>query len=107
MAFLDEDEILVLELNGTIRRIIKNILQPEPNVSRIIGERGLLGIAISTATPGHTYVFLYYTESLTDNGEPLGNRLYRYEFINNRLMNPTLLLDLPALDIALQSHARC
>jgi glucose/arabinose dehydrogenase len=75
MAFLGEEEILVLELNGTVLHVIKNMLQPEPlidlNVSRIIGERGLLGIAVSTVTPGHTYVYLYYTESQTDNGEPL------------------------------------
>jgi aldose sugar dehydrogenase len=27
---------------------------------------------------------------------PLGNRLYRYELVNNKLINPKLLLDLPA-----------
>ena len=100
MAFLGNDDMLVLELNGTVRRILDNVLQPEPlldvNVSKITGERGLLGISISKEIPGHTYLFLYYTESRTDNGEPLGNRLYRYELINNRLLNPTLLLDLPA-----------
>ena len=50
------------------------------------------------------YVFLYYTESrgTTDGGDVdseenvLGNRLYRYELIANRLVNPKLLLDLPA-----------
>lgn len=54
----------------------------------------MLGISISKDNSGHTYLFLYYTESRTDNGEALGNRLHRYEFINNQL--PTLLLDLPA-----------
>jgi glucose/arabinose dehydrogenase len=74
-----------------------------------------------------TYVFLYYTESDEgtengngneesdsgvdygteeeeqkekggqDGGEPIGNRLYRYEFINGKLVNPKLLLDLPYL----------
>ena len=101
MTFLDNDDILVLELNGTVRRILDNILQTKPlldlNVSRIIGERGLLGISASKDIPGHTYLFLYYTESRIDNGEPLGNRLYRYELINNQLVNSTLLLDLPAL----------
>ena len=29
--------------------------------------------------------------------DPLGNRLYRYELVNNKLVNPTLLLDLPAV----------
>ena len=57
-----------------------------------------------------TYVFLYYTQSGGGkNGDdhpkggvkpiqPLGNRLYRYEFDDhsNKLINPKLLLDLPA-----------
>jgi glucose/arabinose dehydrogenase len=48
-------------------------------------------------------VFLYYTEAGTKDGNeiginPLGNRLYRYELVENgsRLIKPQLLLDLPA-----------
>jgi glucose/arabinose dehydrogenase len=66
-------------------------------------ERGLLGIAIEKNKNGPTYVFLYYTESVAKDGNdistaPLGNRLYRYELTENgtRLINPQLLLDLPA-----------
>jgi aldose sugar dehydrogenase len=58
---------------------------------------------------GPTYVFLYYTESEVDGsdicykelttcdpaGEPLGNRLYRYELVDNKLVNQLLLLNLP------------
>src|SRR4029077_4195824 len=29
--------------------------------------------------------------------QPVGNRLYKYELIGNRLTNPKLLLDLPAI----------
>ena len=49
-----------------------------------------------------TYVFLYYTEINGADGEdrqgkqPAGNRLYRYEMVNNKLVNPKLLLDLPS-----------
>src|SRR5215475_1026017 len=53
--------------------------------------------------PEHTYVFLYYTEAKSEDGEdvsqrkaPLGNRLYRYELENDKLVDPKLLLDLPA-----------
>ena len=57
-----------------------------------------------TNTIGPTYVFLYYTESsgTTDGDDAdleenvLGSRLYRYELIDNQLVNPKLLLDLPA-----------
>jgi glucose/arabinose dehydrogenase len=60
-------------------------------------EWGMLGIAVSQ-NPGKTYVFLYYTEAkgLGGNAEVLGNRLYRYELVNDKLVNPLLLLDLPA-----------
>jgi aldose sugar dehydrogenase len=32
---------------------------------------------------------------ITTQNDPLGNRLYRYEFVNNHLINQKLLLDLP------------
>lgn len=67
-------------------------------------ERGLLGIAIYKQPDGKTYVFLSYTEYGDDadgsdfekNVEPLGNRLYRYEYANGELINPVLLFDLTA-----------
>ena len=105
MAFLGPNDILVLEKDtGKVQRIINGTMQPQPlldvNVANQV-ERGMLGVAVS---PKHgeknkpTYVFLYYTESKRKDGsEPLGNRLYRYELINNTLVNPKLLLDLPAV----------
>jgi aldose sugar dehydrogenase len=107
MAFLGPGDILVLEKEkGTVQRIVDGKIQPEPlldvNVAGAI-ERCMCGIAISKDIPGHTYVFLYYTEAetadredMTDGKAPLGNRLYRYELVNDKLINPKLLLDLPA-----------
>jgi glucose/arabinose dehydrogenase len=108
MAFLGPDDILVLEKNkGTVKRIINGTMLPEPlldvNVSTA-SERGMLGIAVSDSnrTDSSKNVFLYYTQAPTEDNddrlqgkEPLGNRLYRYELINDRLVNPKLLLDLP------------
>jgi glucose/arabinose dehydrogenase len=53
---------------------------------------------VSKHVNGPTYVFLFYSETLVkDGGNPVGNRLYRYELVNNdTLVNPKLLLDLPA-----------
>ncbi|HEX2068248.1 MAG TPA: PQQ-dependent sugar dehydrogenase, partial [Nitrososphaeraceae archaeon] len=88
---------------GTVQRIIDGMMLAEPlldvNVGRV-SERGLLGIAVSkNVTKGidhHTYVFLFYSETLAkDGGNPVGNRLYRYELVNDKLVNPKLLLDLP------------
>jgi len=55
----------------------------------------MVGIAVLI---GHnrTYVFLYFTEADSkDGGKALGNRLYRYELLNDKLIRPKLLLDLP------------
>ena len=108
MAFLDEDTILVLEKdNGRVRAIENGMLQPEPLLDVAVandGERGLLGAAVSRENESTTYVFLYFTESGggVDGDDiqgvsPAGNRLYRYELQGGQLVNPLLLLDLPAL----------
>src|SRR5215203_5721577 len=118
MAFLGPDDILVLEKDkGTVQRIVDGKMLPEPlldvNVATSV-ERCMCGIAVSQSSSSGssstglktttTYVFLYYTEAeLTDSEDviegkaPLGNRLYRYELVNNKLINPVLLLDLPAV----------
>ena len=100
MAFLGNGDLIVLEIeNGTVRRVINDSLQQKPlfdvNVSRVTGERGMLGVTVSKNINGHEYVFLYFTESNVEGGEPIGNRLYRYEFKNDKLINPKMLLDLP------------
>src|SRR5215216_2732008 len=107
MAFLGPNDILVLEKEkGTVQRIVNCNMLPEPlldvNVA-ISQERCMCGVAISKHIPGHTYVFLYFTEAesadaedITEGKDPIGNRLYRYELVNNKLVNAKLLLDLPA-----------
>ena len=122
VAFLGVNDILALEKDtGKIRRIVNAVTLEKPlldvNVANKKYERGLLGIAVANDSIGisngkSTHVFLYFTESKTKDGsdncpwnnycypgnEPAGNRLYRYELdeINNELVNPKLLLNLPA-----------
>jgi aldose sugar dehydrogenase len=109
MAFLGPDDILVLEKDkGTVRRIVNGTLLSEPVLDVPVaskGERGMLGIAVARhEADNRVYVFLYYTESATGRDgddismkkEPLGNRLYRYEYIDGKLIDPKLFLDLPA-----------
>ena len=99
MAFLAPDDILVLEKNtGKVQRIVNGSLQQNPLLQVQVGtevELGMLGIAISKSQQGKTFVFLYYTEA-NSSGIVIGNRLYRYELIDNKLVNPLLLLNLPA-----------
>ena len=119
MDFLGPNDILVTEKdNGTVRRIFNGELQNlsvlDTNVANKY-DRGLLGIAISKikteeAKEKSIYVYIYLTESKTEGsdhciswrsclkgGEPEGNRLYRYKWDGQKLIEPKLLLDLPAV----------
>src|SRR5215207_9560101 len=108
MAFLGPNDILVLEKEkGTVQRIVDGQIQPEPLLDVNVAtsqERCMCGVAVSSKhIHGHTYVFLYFTEAesadaedITEGKEPIGNRLYRYELVNNKLVNPKLLVDLPS-----------
>src|SRR5919205_619271 len=104
MAFIDNNNILVLEKGGQVRLVLNGILQGRPVLQVPVdteSERGLLGIAIMNGTTSgnaannNKFVFLYYTES--KDGQ-LRNRVYRYNWDeqNQNLVNPTLILDLPA-----------
>ena len=106
MVFIDQNDILVLDREeGKVYRILDYKMIPKPildvNVATI-GYRGMLGIDTMTTKDDVTYVFLYYTEAVEKDGDdeidgksPLGNRLYRYQLEDGKLINPKLLLDLP------------
>ena len=103
-AFLDHDDILLLsKSDGKVLRIKNYTLLPEPLLDVNVTsqwESGLLGIAISNNTD-KKYVFLYYTESPSGDvinataSNPSYNSLYRYEFINDKLVNPKLIYTSP------------
>src|ERR687897_282950 len=103
IAFIGSNDILVIEKNkGTVLRILNGEILPGPLLDVKVAnevERGLLGIAVANNSANNkVYVFLYYTEAQdVDGGKPIGNRLYRYELVNDKLINPKLLLDLPYL----------
>jgi aldose sugar dehydrogenase len=117
MEFLAANDILVLEKDhGTVQRIVNGKILAQPVLQVNVateGERGMLGIAITkhstaengsataattnTNTSSSTFVFLYYTEKGNNSSEaPLGNRVYRYELVDDKLINPKLILSLPA-----------
>jgi len=91
MAFIDNNNILVLQKGGQVRLVSNGALQEKPVLQVSVdtaNERGLLGIAIMNSTATGTnptalnsnnnkFVFLYYTES---NAGDLRNRAYRYDW---------------------------
>ncbi|MGH9950614.1 MAG: PQQ-dependent sugar dehydrogenase [Nitrososphaeraceae archaeon] len=116
IAFLDDNNILLLEKEGNIRLISNGQIQPEP-VLQLQGvqsnnERGLLGIEVMkggenntnttiASTGAENNVFVYVTENgaqvegVATEGE-VRNRVYSYSWDGATLTNPQLLLDLPA-----------
>ena len=108
MAFLGPNDILIAEKNtGNIIRAVNGVISPQPVLHVSVtkkDERGLLGLAVSDTENDKKHVFLYYTEAeLNESGkvsaDPLGNRVYRYDLVGDKLTNPKLLLDLPALQV--------
>ncbi len=101
MEFVAPNDFLVLEkASGIVRRVTNGVLSPTVALDVAVNsssERGLLGIAVNSATP--RAVFLYYTEASggVDNNPPLGNRVYRYTWnpSSGHLESPQLILDLP------------
>ena len=112
MAFLGKDDFLILQKNSSLVRVIDGVVSDKTRLDVPVVKgfyQGLLGIAItnqsiSTKNNG-TFVFLYYTEVSTTNNDTnnnenstrdgnssthiLGNMVYRYEFVDNKLINPT------------------
>ena len=94
MTFVEDDILILQKSDGVVRLIQNGILQDKPvldvNVDPV-GEKGMLGI-----TSVGSSVYLYFTEAHEDGGESLGNRIYKYEWTGNSLINPILLKELPS-----------
>jgi len=100
MAFLDNDDLLILQKdNGIVRHVSNGILQQGGVLSLPVDserERGLLGIAVSNEadSSGTRAVFLYFTESAQAGG--IRNKVDRYDWTGSgNLSGGTPVLDLP------------
>jgi aldose sugar dehydrogenase len=99
MAFLDHDDILILQKdNGRVRLVSNGVLQPNPVFDVFVengSERGLLGVAVANATDQQKTVFLYYTTTPAGSDE-VRNRVYRYDWNGTgNFTGGALVLDLP------------
>jgi glucose/arabinose dehydrogenase len=103
MAFLGPNDILVAIKNtGQILRIVNGNILSEPlldlNVANAV-ERGLISIAVAKNS-SETFVFTYHVQSGgNEDGDdakkgikPQGSLVSRFELMDNKLVNPKLLL---------------
>lgn len=97
MTFIDRDDILILQKdNGMVRLVSNGELQEEPILDIFVernSERGLLGVAVKDDENGTKTIYLYCTQA--SDGE-VRNRVYRYDMDTaGNLSGETLVLDLP------------
>jgi len=92
MVFVGNDILVLQKHDGKVRLIRDGHIDKvvlDVSVTNI-GEQGMLGITNVGST-----VYLYFTESTSDGGEPIAKRVYKYEWDGNELVNPVLIKDLP------------
>ncbi len=92
MTFVDDD-ILILHKAGTVHLIRDGIMQNEPVLKVTIDptwESGLLGI-----TSADSAVYIYFTAA-GEGGHQLGNKIYKYDWDGETLVNPVLAMELPS-----------
>ena len=99
MAFLGPNDFLVLEQhNGNVQRVIDGKILDKPLLNVNVSNgfyQGMLGIAVAKHTGGQHMYSILYTGHRKEWRSSTGNKLYRYELVNNKLINPKLLLNLP------------
>ena len=98
MTFVEEDILILQKNNGVVHQIQDNFwggkeLTEKPVLEVAVNpirESGLLGVTSVGST-----VYIYFTEVDLD-GEQLGNRIYKYDWDGDALINPVLLEELPS-----------
>ena len=100
MAFIEDDMLVLQKNDGQVKLVLPDgtissntILDAE--VSNYL-ERGMLGILVKESS-----VYLYYTESDHDGGEPVANNIYKYKWTGKTLEEPILIKSLPAYQDAI------
>lgn len=94
MTFVGDDILVLEKSDGAIRLIRNGILQQEPILDETVandGERGMLGI-----TSDGFKVYVYFTAADVDSGKAIENRIYKYDWNGEKLVNPILLKTLPS-----------
>lgn len=94
MTFVGDDILVLQRSNGQVRLVRDGILQDRPVLDVAVakdGERGMLGIT----SVGNT-VYVYFTAANNDGGDAIENRIYKYSWNGEELVDQVLLKTLPS-----------
>jgi len=94
MAFIGEDLLVLERYSGLVRLVRDGQLIPSPVLDVSVakdGERGMLGI-----TTIENDVYLYFTAADFDAGKAIENRIVKYTWNGDSLVDPVLLKTLPS-----------
>jgi len=97
MAFIGNDILVLEKSSGEVHLIRNGVYQNTPVLKENVtsaGEQGMLSIDVVG-----TKVYLYFTESSYNGGPPLGKRVYSYDWNGEKLVNKTLIKDMPQTQI--------
>ena len=95
MDFVGNDLLVLQKNDGLVKHISSNgKISEKPVLDAQVSnylERGMLGIVTKQSS-----VYLYFTESDKDGGEPIANNIYKYTWQNGELIDPILVRSLPS-----------
>jgi glucose/arabinose dehydrogenase len=94
MAFIGDDILVLERYTGLVRLVRDGQLSPGPVLDVSVakdGERGMLGITAIENT-----VYLYFTAANADAGQAIENRIFKYTWNGEKLVDPVLLKTLPS-----------
>jgi glucose/arabinose dehydrogenase/sugar lactone lactonase YvrE len=104
IAFLGNNDILLLAMedsNGAVFRMVHGEILPEPMLRVDLGAEPkgcLCGIDVQKNSSGATNVFLfYYVKKSDDNSGQAGIYVNKYEFIDDKLVNPKTIFYVPVI----------
>jgi glucose/arabinose dehydrogenase/streptogramin lyase len=104
IAFLGNNDILLLAMkdsNGAVFRMVDGEILPEPLLRVDLGAEPkgcICGIDVQKNSSGATNVFLfYYVKKPDDNSGQAGIYVNKYEFIDDKLVNPKTIFYVPVI----------
>ncbi len=93
LAFLPNNDIVFTERNGSLKLISGSNITTIEKISDVLeyGEGGLMGLAIHPNFSQNKYLYVMYTYQ--GEGNNTKNRVIRYKFNNNSLIERTIIID--------------